>query len=66
MKPAKQLRIGDEARRDESAIACPLCAATDTRSTGPVRLASGAVAEGRQCSACGERWTIDDAGEEIR
>jgi transcriptional regulator NrdR family protein len=45
---------------------CPLCDSLNNIATGLVRLASGAVAEGRQCRACGERWAIDDSGVEVR
>src|ERR1017187_5365308 len=50
----------------KTALPCPLCGSTDNRTTGPVRLASGTVAEGRQCNHCGELWTVDDAGHETR
>jgi hypothetical protein len=45
---------------------CPLCGSTDNRTAGPVRLASGTVAEGRQCNRCGESWAVDDTGHEPR
>jgi hypothetical protein len=48
----------------KTAVVCPFCQSTDdNRSTGLVRLANGSVAEERQCDRCGEKWTIDVAGE---
>ena len=47
---------------------CPACGGS-SRSTGMVRIAQGAytgeVVEGRECTACGEIWLVDDEGQEV-
>lgn len=45
---------------------CPLCDSERSESMGPVRIESkGLIAERRICLQCGERYAVDDSGDEV-
>lgn len=44
---------------------CPLCDSEKIKSLGPVRTPLG-IFEKRECETCGEKFNIDDNGNEVR
>lgn len=46
-------------------IHCPLCDSTSVNTTGLARLI-GQVVSKAECAPCGERFYVDDDGNEVR